>query len=900
MEVLPVAFDDVTAADALDAALRLTHVVDAGALIADDSDLPRSVSQLSLFPTDPLTEIGTIIERWQQSQSILTGPFAPSEPIRKAGNLRALVGQSPIGPHYLDLRADGPHALVGGMTGSGKSEFLQSWILALAATHSPQRLNFLLVDYKGGAAFADCDRLPHSTGLVTDLSPHMVRRALTSLSAELKFREEFLRDHDAKDLQALEAQGHEDAPPSLVVVIDEFAKLKEDVPEFFEGMIDVAQRGRSLGVHLIMATQRPAGVITGSLRANTNLRLALRLADEADSTDILGTPVAATFDADTPGRAVSKSGPGRLVPFQAAYAGGWTTDERDAPEILVQELTLLAPATWESPAGEPVVRDKNATDIKRLVQTIIDADAMAALPEPKRAWQPVLAPTSSLEHLHLGGSDSSLAIGQADDPEHQDRPVVHFVPDRDGSMVVYGTGGAGKSTFLRSIAVASGLTTHDGPCHVYGLDFGSRGLSMLEVLPHVGSVINGSDHERVIRLLGWLRTEVEERARRYSPYNVGSITQYRVQSKNADEPRIILLLDGIAAFRAAYDSTDRIRWVDALGTIASEGRPVGVHVVMSSETRSGLTTALASSVQRRLVLRLAAEEEYGMLGVESDVLSAKSPPGRGLLDGLEVQVAVLGGSADPVLQAAEVENLARAMREANRSEAPPIRRLPELVAFDTLPIPLEGIPVGIASDDLDVFSVSPRGAFLLSGSAGSGRSTALEVLAASFRRSHPCGELHYLGLRRSAAAQAPWWTSVAFGVDEIQQRALELAKRLDAGEGPRVAVFLEAAGDQVSGPAEQALQQLVRACTTEEHWFVAEGEMSTLINQSGFLGQVKAARSGLILQPDPDSGQTLLRTPYPRVNRSDFPPGRGIYISRGHVRIVQVAMPDLIAVGPDG
>jgi S-DNA-T family DNA segregation ATPase FtsK/SpoIIIE len=127
-------------------------------------------------------------------------------------------------------------------------------------------------------------------------------------------------------------------------------------------------------------------------------------------------------------------------------------------------------------------------------------------------------------------------------------------------------------------------------------------------------------------------------------------------------------------------------------------------------------------------------------------------------------------------------------------------------------------------------------------------------------------------------------------VDEIQQRALELATRLGSGGAPRTAVFLEAAGDQVSGPAEAALQQLVRACTTEEHWFVAEGEMSTLISQSGFLAQVKAARTGVILQPDPDTGQTLLKTPYPRVNRADFPPGRGLFVARGQVRIVQVAI----------
>jgi DNA segregation ATPase FtsK/SpoIIIE, S-DNA-T family len=808
------------------------------------------------------------------------------------GTLRAVIGQSSSGPHALDLRTDGPHALVGGTTGAGKSELLQAWILSMAAAHSPQRVTFLLVDYKGGAAFADCEKLPHCVGLVTDLSPHMVRRALTSLGAELKYREELLREHDAKDLPALEAQGFVGAPPSLVVVVDEFAALADEVPEFVDGMIDVAQRGRSLGIHLIMATQRPTGVITGNLRANTNLRLALRLADEADSIDVLGTDVAATFDPDTPGRAVSKSGPGRLVPFQASYAGGWTTSEREVPEILVQELALTGTATWEPPAGDPIERDRNATDIKRLVASIRGAVAAADIPDPRKPWQPVLPATRSLAHVHRDGVDTALTFGIADDPDKQRQIAVAFRPDQDGSMVAYGTGGSGKSTFLRSVAIAAGLTMYGGPCHVYGLDFGSRGLSMLEPLPHVGSIILGSDHERVTRLLGWLRSEIDERAQRFSPFNAGSLTQYRDVAKRPDEPRILLLIDGIAAFRNAYDTSDRIRWVDMVASIASEGRAVGVHVVMTSETRSGLTTALASSVQRRLVLRLASDEDYGMLGVEQDVVGPKSPPGRGVIDGLEVQVAVLGGSADPVLQATEVANLSKAMLDAGRSVAPKIQKLAEQVSLEALPLVPFAVPVGIASDSLAVFALEPRGPFLLSGAARSGRSTALQVLATSFAKAFPGSELHYFGTKRSSVAYLPLWTTRSTTVEEIQSRAQELAARLGSDGAPRTAVFLESAGDYVSSPAEQALQQLVRVCASEEHWFVAEGELSAVTTSQGFLAQVKAAREGLLLQPDPESGQGLLKTPLGRINRGEFPPGRAVYISAGQTRIVQLATPE--------
>ena len=181
----------------------------------------------------------------------------------------------------------------------------------MAAAHSPQRVTFLLVDYKGGAAFRECVELPHTVGLVTDLSPHLVRRALTVAGAELTLSRAPPRRPSAKDLLELEKTRRPGCcPPALVIVVDEFAALVHEVPEFVDGVVNVAQRGRSLGLHLVLATQRPAGVIKDNLRANTNLRLALRMADEAESADVLGSAEAAYFDPALPGRAVSKTGPG--------------------------------------------------------------------------------------------------------------------------------------------------------------------------------------------------------------------------------------------------------------------------------------------------------------------------------------------------------------------------------------------------------------------------------------------------------------------------------------------------------------------------------------------------------------------------------------------------------------
>ncbi len=288
--------------EALDAARfgvvarALARITDIGDVAEDAGDVPRTIPLLQLLGSDMATSADAVIDRWTQNASIrATRSGAGYQP-----KLRALVGQGAQGALHLDLRQQGPHALVGGTTGSGKSEFLQAWVLGMAAEYSPERVTFLFVDYKGGSAFADCVSLPHCVGLVTDLSPHLVRRALTSLRAELHHREHLFNRKKAKDLLELEKAADPDAPPALVLVIDEFAALAKEVPEFVDGVVDIAQRGRSLGIHLIMATQRPAGVIKDNLRANTNLRVALRMADETDSDDVIGSKEAALFDPGIP------------------------------------------------------------------------------------------------------------------------------------------------------------------------------------------------------------------------------------------------------------------------------------------------------------------------------------------------------------------------------------------------------------------------------------------------------------------------------------------------------------------------------------------------------------------------------------------------------------------------
>ena len=542
----------------------------------------------------------------------------------------------------------------------------------MASAHSPQRVTFLLVDYKGGSAFRDCVELPHTVGLVTDLSPHLVRRALASLSAELRHRERLLARYRAKDLVELERRGEVDAPPSLVIVVDEFAALVQEVPEFVEGVVNVAQRGRSLGVHLILATQRPAGVIKDNLRANTNLRLALRMADENDSADV------SRFEHGRflrPGSARARRVQERARATDAVpdRVCRWL-DLRHAPTAGDTGRDVeLRPRPGVGAAGQrcgPAPRTRRTvgpTDIQRLVSTIGVAAKTAELPAPRVPWLPELRPVYDLASLPTARRDDELVFGVADDPDNQAQPVVAFNPDREGNLAVFGSSGSGKSVFLRTIALAAGLAARGGPCHVYGIDFGNRALSMLESLPHVGSIVPGADHERLTRLLMFLRETIDDRAVRYSRASAATITDYRRLAGAPDEPRIIVLVDGLAAFRAAYEMGGRARWLDLFTSLAADGRPVGVHFVISVDQRTGMPSSLASAVQRRVVLRMAHADDYGFLGVAGDVLSMASPPGRGLLNGAEIQCAVLGGTCEVMAQSRAVS--AVRMRQAMRNGA---------------------------------------------------------------------------------------------------------------------------------------------------------------------------------------------------------------------------------------
>jgi S-DNA-T family DNA segregation ATPase FtsK/SpoIIIE len=636
-------------------------------------------------------------------------------------------------------------------------------------------------------------------------------------------------------------------------------------------------------------------VIKDNLRANTNLRIALRMADEDDSIDVIGTSQAAMFDPSIPGRAIVKSGPGRVTAFQSAYCGGHRAGSVARAPIQVRGLRFGTGEVWELPeSDEAPPEHRGPSDMRRIVHTVTEAARELELPAPRRPWLPELAERYRLEALPTDRTDRALVFGVIDDPDAQAQPEVAFRPDRDGNMAVFGTGGSGKSAFLRSIAVAAGFApARGGPCWVYGLDFAARGLQMLDALPHVGSVIPGDDTERVQRLLRTLKDTVDERAERYAGANASTIHEYRERSGDADEPRIIVLVDGVGAFRSEYEGGAASRWWEMFQSIAADGRGVGVHVIVSADRPTAISSGLASAIQQQLVLRLANDMDYALVDAPADAFGPATPAGRGFVARREVQVAVIGGDADVAVQATEIGRLAASMERAGVDPAPAVRSLPDRVALTELPAaPATSPTLGVWDETLDAIGFAPTGAFLVAGAPHSGTSTAVATMVRSIAVARPETEFVLFGQRRSPLGNIVAWAAAAHGEADIAQLAERLAGRLGGVQGERIVVVIEAIGELLNTEADLPLQGLIKACRDAGAFVIAEGETGSLTGSWPLLQAVKVNRYGIVLQPDQMDGDTMFKTPFPRTTRAEFPAGRGLMVQGGRVRKVQVALPE--------
>jgi len=827
----------------------------------------------------------------------------------------AVVGVSIDGPFSIDLVSDGPHGLVAGTTGSGKSEFLQTLVASLAVANRPDAMTFVLVDYKGGAAFAAVADLPHTVGLVTDLDSHLVERALRSLRSELTRREHVLAASGAKDIEDhdehLDRGGLGERLPRLLIVIDEFAALAKELPDFVTGLVGIAQRGRSLGVHLILATQRPSGVISPEIRANTNLRVALRMTDTGESSDVIDVPDAARIAKSLPGRAYARLGHSSVVPFQSARVGGRSALDSDGttapPFVRLFDWRDAALALPSRPAtGATAVE----TDLTVLVGALRRATELAGVERQRSPW---LAPLGTVLPLALTppeeraglGAPLTFRWGTEDLPDRQEqRPAVVDL-DQFGHLYVVGAPGSGRSQALRSIAAAAASAVSSSDLHLYGLDCGNGGITSLAGFPHTGAVAQRTQLERATRLIDRLVAEMGRRHEVIGTAGVANIAEQRATAAPEDRlPHVLVLIDRWENFVGTLGEVDGGRLTDAVQSMLRDGAGAGLHLVVSGD-RSLLTSRMAVLTDDKVVLRLTDRLDYSLATIDHKTLPAEIGPGRGFRSGsgVEVQVGVLGDDVSGQAQVAAVRELAERLQAAEpralrRTSPLRVDDLPSQLDLDAA-LELAGADasrplwalVGVGGDEMtaqgiDLEADAPT--FVVAGPSRSGRSTMLLTIAESLLRAGT--EIVVAAPRPSPLRGLAGHAGVRGVLTGTDLTEADLAPLL-APDGRPVALVVDDGELLLDVTAKQWLRSFVQSAADHRRALVLGGNANGLCaGFSGWQVEAKKNRRGALLSPQATLDGDLVGV---RVTRSmvssRVTPGRAlVHLGSGEPMTVQV------------
>ena len=809
--------------------------------------LPARVTARDIFPESMFDDMASdaVTRRW------ILGT--------RGNELTMPIGISETGLFTVDLIDDGPHGLIAGTTGAGKSELLRTAVLGIATNHGPDDVVFVLIDYKGGSAFDACAALPHVVGVVTDLDDHLAERALQSLEAELHHRESMLRRASMADIGEYRASGSTDGPlPRLVVVIDEFATLRSELPEFVKSLVGIAQRGRSLGVHLILATQRPSGAVDANIRANTNLRIALRVQDASDSTDVIDDPRAARISRTAPGRAYVRRGDGDVAAVQTAYLSG--SAESDGPAVRVGEI-LLGGSPPAFPLDPPGGED---TDLQQLVDTIcraaIDHDA------PRRPWLEELpSHIADPEELRLleAGDNAHVVLAVGDDPMQQRRVTRGWNLD-DGNLAVIGKAGSGVTTALRSAITALGAAQNDRPLWVFPIDHGTGGLDGVDSFAHVSDLIAGTSEARQARLLQFLSTTLDER---------------RAQQGNlGDLPLIVVAIDGCGPFGDANDVESGTANGELLARISRDGPMVGIYMIVGARSEQEIPRPMRRFFHQTIVLEQSNPRSYADLGISTKNLPT-FVPGRALFDATPMVAQIIDwewsarNGAVEVTTVTEPPSMDGLARDIGRSGLPAAKIDHDLT-----------IPFGMSDNTRAAATLKLRTGehCLIAGPSRSGRTNTLRVIASQLRDADR--SLVLVGITPSFGSPL-----LSEGVFDAGGSPEDLEKVLQtSGEEERRWVILvdDADGFDLESGALYEIARKNPANVT----IIAAARSSSLRQSYGHWTRfVRASGTGILLQPDPSLDGELLGVRLPRGQRFDDIAGRGYLVRSGNTEIVQVA-----------
>ena len=605
------------------------------------SSIPDSVTFLEMYQAETFNDL-KVLSRWES--------HAPYQSLAVPIGLR---GKDDLVYLNLHEKAHGPHGLIAGTTGSGKSETIQSYILSLAVNFHPHDVAFLLIDYKGGGMANLFKDLPHLLGTITNLDGAQSMRALASINAEIHRRERLFGQYGVNHINQYQKKfklGEATEPlPHLFLISDEFAELKVNQPDFIKELVSIARVGRSLGVHLILATQKPSGVVDDQIWSNSRFKLALKVADRGDSMEMLRTADAAEITQT--GRAYLQVGNNEVYElFQTAWSGADYQPEKDQLgiedhtiylinelgqyEVLNQDLSGLDMA--EEIKEVPTELDVIVQEINHLHQQ----EGIAAVAQP---WLPPLKERITLDELEKvvpieawqKRTAPSVLIGVADIPQAQKQEAVAIDLSKDGNILLYGSPGTGKTTFLQTAAMDLARKQSPENLTMYLLDFGTNGLAPLSQLPHVADSLLLDQTEKIQKFIRIINRELDRRKKLLSEHGVGTIALYR-EVTGKQEPTMVILMDSYESMKDEPYETDLFK---LFMRISREGLSIGVHLIITASRQNNLRAQLYSNFKHQLTLpQNDISEIRGIVGATPLAATMEDIKGRALMKRDEVDV----------------------------------------------------------------------------------------------------------------------------------------------------------------------------------------------------------------------------------------------------------------------
>ncbi len=582
--------------------------------ISLEGTLTKNISLFEMLNIFMVEDIN-LTERWKKTE-VYKSMAAP-------------LGVSKSSTIYLDLhdKAHGPHGLVAGTTGSGKSEILQTYILSIATWFHPYEISFVIIDFKGGGMVNQFRNLPHLLGAITNIDGKEIDRSLKSIKAELQKRQRLFAEADVnhidKYIKKYKAGEVSVAIPHLVLIVDEFAELKAEQPEFMKELISAARIGRSLGVHLILATQKPSGQVDDQIWSNSRFKLCLKVAGVEDSNEVLKSPLAAEIK--EPGRAYLQVGNNEIFElFQSAYSG--------APEKMsdsnVKEFTICSVS--ETGKRQVVFKQKKAANkeqSKTQLEAIVDYVHDYCEQKGISPLDSICLPPLSSEIVHPGNciTDTGLIdIGVYDDPDNQMQASAYIDCDSRNTFII-GSSQYGKTNLLQSLikSIASGKSPDEAVFYI--LDFGSMILKNFESLKHVGGVVTSSEDEKLKNLFKMLFEEISQRKERLLSVGVSSFYSY-LEAGYTDLPHIYVVVDNFTALSELYLEED-----DSLLMILRDGISYGISVIMSNSQTSGVGYKYFSNFANKISLYCNDSSEYSNV-FDHVTIKPDEKPGRCILE----------------------------------------------------------------------------------------------------------------------------------------------------------------------------------------------------------------------------------------------------------------------------